>query len=523
MANISNREILELLEERDKKSVYHTGEISRSFNRGNVGKLYEINCLIQCLRDDNYILTDSDIELLREYNIFTVKKSKSRSKDSFIAISDFHGFDYPIHKILNHYLEEYEYIYILGDATDRGPYGDGTGSIDVLRMIKKLSELYPGRVIYVPGNHDSFIVGHDKGDVISTLSMKKNKGSKTYEELELLKKNNPWEYRNLINWLENLPLQRMHKYNGKYYALAHAFFDQILYNKNPNYNLREQFSKDNVDSNLGNRVLWFRKKDLDKIPESIADAKVQEKEKKYVRMACPESDVTMVVGHSICCEGSRNLDLIDIHGNTVKVHCVDGGIAYNGVMLKYDGGEKTNKTVLLEHSSPNSIDDMNISLEMAKACLKNYIVSSIYDCKEEAFSKDLYLMPITITNEEFAEIIDSYDGKCGFSYDSGDYQDRYCLYRKIVVFDMIIQSLFDKYHSETSVVNFIEGFLFGNNSVSAGEPVWFTRDNDIRFIATMLGKDNIIDVLVAYNCRSVLEYIRLKTKTDEKGKVKIKI
>ena len=188
MANISNREILELLEERDKKSVYHTGEISRSFNRGNVGKLYEINCLIQCLRDDNYILTDSDIELLREYNIFTVKKSKSRSKDSFIAISDFHGFDYPIHKILNHYLEEYEYIYILGDATDRGPYGDGTGSIDVLRMIKKLSELYPGRVIYVPGNHDSFIVGHDKGDVISTLSMKKNKGSKTYEELELLKK-----------------------------------------------------------------------------------------------------------------------------------------------------------------------------------------------------------------------------------------------------------------------------------------------------------------------------------------------
>lgn len=521
MANISNREILELLEERDKKSIYHKGEISRSFNRGNVGKLYDINCLIQCLKNDNYTLTDSDVELLREYNIFTVKKSKSHPKDSFVAISDFHGYNYPIHKILNYYLEEYEYIYILGDATDRGPYGDGTGSIELLRMIKKLSELYPGRIIYVPGNHDSFIIGYDRGDITSTLSMKRNKGSKTYEELESLKKNNPWEYNNLINWLENLPLQRIHKYNGKYYAFAHAFFDQLLYNKNLNFNLDDYFDRSNVDSNLGTRVLWFRKKDLDKTPESIADAKVQEKEKKYVKMACPDSDITMVVGHSICCEGSRSLDLINRHGDTVKVHCVDGGIAYDGVMLKYDGGEQTNKTVLLEHSSPKS-NDNNLSLEMAKACLNNYIVSSIYDCGKEAFSRDLYLMPITITNEEFADIIDSYDGKCGFSYDSGDYQDRYCLYRKIVVFDMIIQSLFDKYYNVESVINIIDGFLFGNNRVPAEDPVWFTRENDIRFLASMLGRENIIDVLVAYNCRSILDYIKIKTMVGDKGKVKIK-
>ena len=521
MASVSNRDILSLLQERDHYSVYHKDEIRSG--KPNILKHSEINLLIKCLKNDNYSLTESDVELLREYNIFAVSEGKNIKKDSFIVISDFHGYDYPIKKILQHYLEEYEYIYILGDATDRGPYRDGTGSINLLRTIKKLTELYPGRIVYIPGNHDSFIVGHDKGRGSSTLSMEKNNGSMTVQELNYLKKADPWGYKNLITWLENLPLQRMHKYDGKYYALAHAFFDQNLYNRNPNYDLKTHFCKENPDYNDGNRVLWFRKKDLCKSCLTIADSKVQEAEKNHVRNACPTSDVVMVVGHSVSKSGSRDLDLIDRYGDKVKVHCVDGGIAYNGTMLKYCGGDQTEYTQLVGHVSPKKEKTVENSLDTAASCLKNYIVSSIYLSREEAFSRDLYLMPNTITNEECAEIVDSYENSCGFSYDSGDYQDRYWLYRKILVFDMIIQNLFDKYHKEEVVIDYIDGFFFGHSNIPAGDLIWFTEDRDTRFLAEMLGRDNMIDVLVAYNCQSVIEYIRLKAMTNEKGKVKIKI
>ena len=75
-------------------------------------------------------------------------------KDSFVVISDFHSYEWPLKKITDYYLKEYDKIFILGDATDRGPYGDGEGGIDLLFKIKELTEKYPNRVIYIPGNHD---------------------------------------------------------------------------------------------------------------------------------------------------------------------------------------------------------------------------------------------------------------------------------------------------------------------------------------------------------------------------------
>ena len=70
----------------------------------------------------------------------------------FVAISDFHGIDYPLEKIKNYYLNEYEKIYILGDATDRGKDKNGTGGIALLNEIYNLTQKYnscnpfPGRL-----------------------------------------------------------------------------------------------------------------------------------------------------------------------------------------------------------------------------------------------------------------------------------------------------------------------------------------------------------------------------------------
>lgn len=40
--------------------------------------------------------------------------------DSFVAISDFHAIEWLLEKGKNHYLNEYDKIFILGDATERG-------------------------------------------------------------------------------------------------------------------------------------------------------------------------------------------------------------------------------------------------------------------------------------------------------------------------------------------------------------------------------------------------------------------
>ena len=82
---------------------------------------------------------------------------------NFVSISDIHS-DRNLFNQINEFLKEYEVIYILGDATDRGIKEDGTGGVKILLEIKELTEKYPGRVIYIPGNHDEFIIGSFYGN-----------------------------------------------------------------------------------------------------------------------------------------------------------------------------------------------------------------------------------------------------------------------------------------------------------------------------------------------------------------------
>ena len=68
--------------------------------------------------------------------------NKNIEQNSFVAISDFHSYRYPLEIIKNKYLKEYDKIFILGDATDRGEDNKGTHGIKVLEEIMKYLHLH---------------------------------------------------------------------------------------------------------------------------------------------------------------------------------------------------------------------------------------------------------------------------------------------------------------------------------------------------------------------------------------------
>ena len=268
--------------------------------------------------------------------------------NSFVAVSDFHATEWPLQKVKDHYLKEYDKIFILGDVTDRGENGYGTNGIKLLQEIKKLSEQYPDRVIYVPGNHDSFVYNYGVSqDYQAEECMRINHGKDTIKDIDRMRYNNPEELADLLNWLGNLPLQVKHEFNGQSYALTHAFFNDFIYSLNPDFNLKILSSmKNKLARNLGNQIMWFRKQDDSYNAEYVP------------------SNVIEVIGHTPeFYRSGANLDLKNNNGETIKVICVDGGIAYNGDMLKYDGGDKGIRTVFGYHqdTSPQMIGDVNLN------------------------------------------------------------------------------------------------------------------------------------------------------------------
>lgn len=533
MKKISNQDLIELIVSRDKKSPYHKDELKRSiqatkeareaFFNGDTfkpGNLYAMESLIARLSEEDYHLTEEDVALLRDMNIFAVADSDNYSicnnnGKSFVAISDFHGYEYPLDKVTDYYIDEYDCVYILGDACDRGPNGRGAGSISLLLRIKELSKQYPGKVIYVPGNHDQFIVGMAYGDYACRYNLERNGGSDTVRELERLKKRNPKEYQELISWLENLPIQRKHEYDGKTYALAHAFFDEKLYKYNPNYSLRDYFqNRQSRLAHMANNVLWFRLKNNDP----------------YDVEACPTADTVMVIGHTRTNDpNDRSYDLKDKYGRTVTVHCVDGGIAYNGyAMLKYDGGRCANATFKGCHNdtSPDKNDE-EVELDEKKAMLHNFFIGDLIAKGKRFFSSNNTSCPAGVTMSDVVEVVESINGVKGFDYNTTNYRERFAMYKKVLIFDYVLGNIItneNDYDTGISAANFlVGGYLFGNieKPEMKSNINCFTRYRDTRYFAEMLGADNMREVLAAYNCSSVREYLNLKFGKGELDKPKV--
>lgn len=269
----------------------------------------------------------------------------NRQEDgSFVVVSDFHSNRWPVDEKIPKYLKEYDVIYILGDATDRGndERGNvlsGDGGIQLLLDIMDLCKKHKGRIVYIPGNHDELLynyAAHRETELGATMGQHLAhpgvKGAETVKDIDNLRKENPHRFYELIEWLGSLPIQRKHTHKGKTYSLAHAFFNQQIYEQDPNYSLESLFS-DIILKYHGiynanykeTQILWFRKGNKDYYsPEDVP------------------TDSVEIIGHTpIQQRNGLNLDLKNSNGGITRVICVDGGIAYqqkSNEMLKYVGG-----------------------------------------------------------------------------------------------------------------------------------------------------------------------------------------
>lgn len=434
--------------------------------------------------------------------------------DSFVVVSDFHSYEWPLNKIEKYYLNEYDKIYILGDATDRGKENNGTGGLRILQKIKELTEKYPNRVIYIPGNHDQFVYEYMNGSFLGEANLYGNGGSKTVEDLTKLKENNLYEFEKLKNWLGNLPIQVIHKYNGKSYALAHAFFDKDVYDENPNFSLKilEDCTPRSYEGKLAN-ILWFRKA---KMPNDY----------RYDNL--PPANTIMVIGHTpeTHREG-ENLDLLNTDGQTIKVVCVDGGITYDGGgMLKYTGKDEAIRTEQLHHNPPDNVastiekdiekqiqDNPEKLLEEVIIDIANRSNNIYYDIEDLFRNRNMEVLseknnlkkyvPFHLFGGGFNEILNKYYLMNGERYIKNkdtsfilkDYIDD-------VLLKHVVISMNKKYDSCSSVTKQLAKCLKHDDFS------YITRINNARSIANKLGTKTIQDVIAINSCNLVSEYVR---------------
>lgn len=459
--------------------------------------------VVEELKYTNYDLSLPQVKcLIQDLKGFNKNKNTDkRVRGSFIAISDFHSYSYPLEKIKDYYLKEYDYVFILGDACDRGPDRKGTGGITILEEIKKLSRKYPGRVIYIPGNHDSFIIGYARGDKDYTQCLIRNGGANTIQELNRLKSHDYARYIDLISWLSKLPIQYVHEFQGQKYVFAHALFNQRLYNYNPSYNLEDFFEFENSQmKKMAYNSLWFRK------DNSL-----------YNPLDLPEQDSIMVIGHTPVHNVSDTYDLEDAAGNTIKVHCVDGGIYSGHNMLKYDGGKDVNETLSCGHhdTSPKVMSDNLIDIDKERNELFGYYIlntlltdyipmnKSIKDYVDEEW-KYFYTKTASLYNKNIADINLSEHSQLKY---------RFYNLACVVLFEYIIERLMEYYKNDvTAVSDRIDSYLFGTleHPEYKDNLMLFTRYNNIRDIVEKIGSDWIKCALNFNKCKSVANYMQKK-------------
>lgn len=285
-------------------------------------------------------------------------------------MSDFHGMKDAMN-VVNKYVKEGKKVYILGDATDRGPDG-----VEILLEIMDLSK--KDKVCYIPGNHDQFIYNSYRSndenwkrsvlDIWTIANKGGNGGIPTWSNLESLKETNLNKFNELMDWLGKQPLQRIVESNNKKYCLAHAFFDQKLYNEKSLLCLDDckDFTFDNP-KNISQNILWFRKKDGSYQAEQL-----------------PDKNATVIIGHTQTdidlSKDSYNLKN-EKTGEEIKVINVDGGLVSgrNGLdkMIVFDSEDEELRLVSTSiEKQKQSEEYINKVVSNKKSNTKEVVVES---------------------------------------------------------------------------------------------------------------------------------------------------
>lgn len=208
------------------------------------------------------LVSPSDVEENDKYfvaigsgDIALFGNCQSALSDEFVSKHK-EGVDY----VKKHFLRSYDAVYIFDTDTNKEEERKTDGGISLLVDIMKLSSEHPHRVFYVPSSRDAYLYGL----ALATNNFEKRledvepevrekldsfeKDEKRVEAMKQLKDNDPQTYEQLIAWLGNSRLQRVHNCRGKKYFLGHTNFNMALYNDasiaGAMFNLRNLFSKD---------------------------------------------------------------------------------------------------------------------------------------------------------------------------------------------------------------------------------------------------------------------------------------
>ena len=154
----------------------------------------------------------------------------------------------------------------------------------------------------------------------------------------------------------------------------------------------------------------------------------------------------------------------------------------------------------------------------------NFIIGSLYDNGPLTFDKIISSIPSQLTAEECVDIICDYEGKYGFSYGTVDVKDIYSMYKKIFIFDHLLENIMiqekDIEYGKKKASGLVNGYLFGDSTYDdiQNNLYYFTSKGDTRFFAHVLGSSNMKEVLAAHNCDNVYQYVELKFSKGEKEK-----
>lgn len=421
------------------------------------------------LQRSSYCLTEDDIDILRNNLVFVAgprERIDATYDDTFVVISDFFGYPEKIEDVVENLTAAYDTVYIMGNATVGARLRtEGETVIPYLQKIKALTEQFPTKVIYIPGDRDQLIVGYYRW----------------YEELaegiyienlrEKLRSNDE-----LMQWLEKLPIQREHQLGNVLYGIAHGFFNQNMADEHPDCCF-DDFYRQKLSRREIKDIVWYK-----------------QGSPWYVAKDCPRKGTITVTGNTTCTETNRH-SLTNDEGDSIPVICVDGDMMFDGKNIQ----------TYNHHAIASNIK----RLDESEAVLQNHIIESVYNNGSEVFadSNDDFYQSV-FTTEQLLDIINSLEKRrTDFHYTSSNLCERFAEYKKIVVFDTIVERVVNDFPYAKGLLN---GYIFCNPDKK--NP--FTKDADTAFLAEALGIENMQEVLANHYCESVADYIALKGEND---------
>lgn len=501
MVRLSNSEILELIRKRDSRlddyfykliegiSADRIQDVKRVLKRSKLviepDKYEKLSELREKLQSESYLLTSEDVSLLRDYYIYVGgPKFEERDDcidDTFVIISDLLGCFPPIDSVVDFYSKKYDVIYVMGNATERGRIKPtGSDYFSNLRKIKELSEKYPNDesvcyICYVVGAKDYLLYGCYLGDDACLTEFRP-----TDYELELLREN-----ADLMEWLGEQYIQDEHCRDEVTFAMGYGFYSQEL------YDLEYEWGQDAV--RLKN-IFECSDKELRRKYEEVVFLKKDEPYYHADALPKPSDGKTIIVNGNASYRDSFPTSSFYSSFSNIPVVRIDGNITFND-------------KAFTDFYSANFHDDR-------ESILKNRIISSVYENGSESFSvenSDINCSGLVFSDA--ISIIDSIDGEFGFCYGDMSPSEKYAMYKKIFVFDTILTSL-TSFCSLRNASKRLDNYLNGEDGM-------LPNDLDVTYLSNALGQENMKQVLCAYNCDSVDDYVELKFRVDNKNDQKV--